>query len=132
MKNKKNYFFLIALGILLSGCSSPTIQKKINVTESLRSWDSYYGNMLDNNKDNLRNLSLACLDISISKETFDSLLERGSKVITSTKWTSGQQEYKYFFSSGNPSGYMEKGTCIGYTYIIEGPKKLLEKYYAKD
>ena len=68
----------------------------------------------------------------ISKETFDYLLERGSKVITSTKWTSGQQEYKYFYRAGEPAGFMEKGTCIGYTYIIEGPKKLLEKYYAKD
>ena len=125
MKNKINYFLFIGLGIILSGCASPTIQKKINVTENLRSWDSQYGyNMLKNER-NLKGLSSACFEVSISKKTFDDILGKGGKVITSSEWSTGAK-YRYYYQD-EPKG-MESGTCLGSTYIIEGPKKLLEKY----
>ena len=126
MKNKINYFIFITLGVLLSGCASPRIQKKINVTENLRSWDSQFNFDMLENKLNRENLSAKCLEVSISQKTFDNLLENGSKVITSSKWKS-VEKYNYYYLD-EPTGTMENGTCIGSTYIIEGPKKLLEQY----
>ena len=127
---KINLFSFISLGLLLSGCTAPTIQKKINVTENIRSFDSTYGrgNLLSTKK-SIQSLSLACNKISISKETLDALLADGSKVITSSKWTSGAQKFEYYlYQSDSKPISEEEGICIGYSYIIEGPKKLLERY----
>ena len=96
MIKKINLFSFISLGLLLSGCTPPTIQKKINVTENIRSFDSTYGrgNLLSTKK-SIQSLSLACNKISITKETLDALLAEGSKVITSTEWSSGKQKFEY-------------------------------------
>ena len=130
MIKKINLFSFISLGLLLSGCTAPTIQKKLNVTENLQSWDSTYGrgNLLSTKK-SIQSLSSSCMKISISTETLDYLLERGSKVISSTKWTSGAQKFEYYLPNLESIPISEEeGICIGYSYIIEGPKKLLEKY----
>ena len=128
MENKKAISIFIGIGILISGCSSPTIQKKINVTESLRSGERFPGGMWVSNldsKDNVKEMSRACLKISISEKTLDELLEKGTRVITSTKWS---QPVEFTYSlDGYGIKSQKKGTCFGLTYILEGPKAVLDK-----
>tara|TARA_Y100001968_G_C19070788_1_gene578290 strand:+ start:219 stop:608 length:390 start_codon:yes stop_codon:yes gene_type:complete len=127
---KLSLYFLIPFSAvtLLTSCSStpPTIQKRLAITNSIYSVSHDGSNMMEWDMWK-RPASKECLRVSIASNELDELLSSGVKVITSQQWkktvnygTEGQSEsddYKPYTA-----------TCIGITYVVEGPEKILEKY----
>ena len=146
MENNKAISIFIGIGILISGCSSPTIQKKINVTEQISSGQMieyigplYYCNFLgecgkDGSILNTKSLTQECLKFSISERTLEQALAKGARVITSTTWSQPVQ-YQFYGEDGTPNqgtnppfdDRYENGTCAGMSYILDGPKAVLDK-----
>tara|TARA_B100001250_G_C19420052_1_gene622831 strand:- start:148 stop:561 length:414 start_codon:yes stop_codon:yes gene_type:complete len=133
LRTRKAMLLWVGIGILISGCS-PTIQRKINVAEKMTQWSKIEdtgsvvfttpGNYLDRG-DNMKLMTIECLKSSINQKTFDKLLEKGGKIITTSNWSQGVT----LESSRDNTLISYPGTCIGTTYIIEGKKALLDKYY---
>ena len=123
------FSFLIQLSAvtLITSCSltPPTIQKRLAVTNSIYSVNHAGTNLMDWDMWKIP-ASKGCLRESIASDELDKLLSSGVKVITTQQWEKtinfgsiSQEEYDY-----KPN----KATCIGITYIVEGPEKILEKY----
>ena len=134
----KKLFLSIPFVIFLTGCS-PTIQRTVNVTKNISSyekWCDFYtcgkSSLLegDEKQINISSLSRECFNYSISQQDLDNALEKGAKIITSQQWKQVVQ-YKaydmYFKIRDEP----QNGTCFGLTYIIEGRKSLINKYVPK-
>ena len=124
------FSFLIPLSAvsLITSCSltPPTIQKRLAVTNSIYAVDAGSNtNLMDWDRWNIP-ATKGCLRESIASDELDKLLSSGVKVITTQKLektikfgSSSQEEYDY-----KPN----KATCIGITYVVEGPEKILEEY----
>ena len=108
---KREVFVIGLMSIILSSCSS-SIQKRFSVTEYLQ------GPYINNFQDEVSN---KCIQISLSKAELDDMLQNGAKVISTTEF---EAPVKY--------GYKTTGSCMGTTYILEGPKKILGKYKKLD
>ena len=108
---RKNFLFsIIFLFTLFSSGCSPKIQKRFDVTEYVSGpYIKTYGEQA----------SKKCQKISISKLELDEMLKKGVKVISTSKFIS-PVKYKGTFPY--------TGECVGTTYILEGPKKILNKY----
>ena len=101
--------------IFLASCSS-SIQKRFSVTEYLR------GPYINSYQDEV---SEKCILISLSQAELDDMLQNGAKVISTT-------EYNAPVTYGNNFGSVKRGSCMGTTYILEGPKNILSKYKKLD
>ena len=123
--------------MLLTSCST-SIQKQINVTKNLRSTAylgfnlSYRQNILGQSgtgKKYLEALSYECSKDSIGQAGLNKMLEKGAKIITSTKWEQAAS-YSTTLEYLNGEEYKKRnnGTCIGISYIFEGKKSLLEEF----
>ena len=77
------------------------ISKSVNVTTSISPWWYDFA-------------AKSCFKTSISKAQLDNLLSNGVKVITMSHWEVVPYAWSDF-------------TCIGYTYVLEGPENLLNK-----
>ena len=77
------------------------ISKSVNVTTSMSPWWYDFA-------------AKSCFKTSISKAQLDNLLSNGVKVITMSHWEVVPYAWSDF-------------TCIGYTYVLEGPENLLNK-----
>ena len=113
---KREVFVIGLISIILASCSS-SIQKRFSVTEYLR------GPYI-NQKDNQDEVSKKCMLISLSQAELDDILKNGAKVISTTEYNA-----PVTYGSGF---YKRNGSCMGTTYILEGPKKILSKYKKLD
>ena len=82
------------------------IQKSVNVTSSIEGIDTSLFKWQAQD---------ACAKISASQSRVNQLLGEGVKVISSSQWTGIA-----------PAPYATNVTCIGTTYILEGPASLLD------
>ena len=89
------------------GCSR-TIQKQVEVNDAV-------GRVFNESVRPM--ITSKCLEKSISKEELNKLLSKGVKVIT-------VNEYSYDITYKRTFNYY--GTCFNKSYILEGPKKILE------
>ena len=112
---KREVFVIGLMSIILASCSS-SIQKRFSVTEYLR------GPYIKNYQDEVSN---KCSQISLFKAELDDMLQNGAKVISTT-------EFEAPVNYGSNYGYEATGSCMGTTYILEGPKKILGKYKKLD
>ena len=108
---KREVFVIGLMSIILASCSS-SIQKRFSVTEYLR------GPYIKSYQDEASN---KCSQISLLKAELDDMLQNGAKVISTTE-----------FEAPVNYGYSATGSCMGTTYILEGPKKILGKYKKLD
>ena len=108
---KREVFVIGLISIFLASCSSST-QKRFSVTEYLR------GPYIQSYQDEVSN---KCIQISLSKAELDDMLQNGAKVISTTE-----------FEAPVNYGYSTTGSCMGTTYILEGPKNVLGKYNRLD
>ena len=108
---KREVFVIGLMSIILASCSS-SIQKRFSVTEYLR------GPYIKKYQDEVSN---KCSQISLFKAELDDMLQNGAKVISTTE-----------FEAPVNYGYSATGSCMGTTYILEGPKKILGKYKKLD
>ena len=139
----------LLITFLAFGCSpaEKIIQKRITVLTSVKSnpWTIMIGTVpvtagnlmpfsstrLPYSEPDAKRVSEQCLkDGSISSEDFDSLLEKGVKVISSSEWKLPSSNFRgtvdlYPFLDNEPDPAIGNGICLGQTYIIEGPEAVL-------
>ena len=115
----KSIFFLFLSSTLLSGCSK-RIQKQVEVTDRV-------GRVF---KERVRPLiTKKCLEKSISKKELNQLLSKGVKVIDVNEYSYDIIYENIYRKSTIKDGYVTfYGTCFNKAYILEGPKRILEKY----
>ena len=115
----KSIFFLFLSSTLLSGCSI-RIQKQVEVTDRV-------GRVF---KERVRPLiTKKCLEKSISKKELNQILSKGVKVIDVNEYSYDIIYENIYRKSTIKDGYVTfYGTCFNKAYILEGPKRILEKY----
>lgn len=110
---RSHHAFFAAIAIIfLSGCSESTVQKKLNVLESV---SGRYDGPTD-----LPVYQEKCRSNSVSSEVFQGLLSNNVKVVNSAKW---QEVISYYDTQGNGP---YNATCMGTSYIVEGPDSSLK------
>ena len=115
----KLIFFLFLSSTLIFGCSK-RIQKQVEVTDRV-------GRVF---KERVRPLiTKKCLEKSISKKELNQLLSKGVKVIDVNEYSYDIIYENIYRKSTIKDGYVTfYGTCFNKAYILEGPKRILEKY----
>ena len=114
MKSRQLLFSgVLLISALLTSCSfSPAVQKRFNLT--LRVGGDYVD--YDNEY-----ISAECFKNSLTQDQFDELLSKGAKVISTDDFKSN-----VLYRDVDNDEY--EGICLGTTYILEGPKLLLDKF----
>ena len=115
----KLIFFLFLSSTLIFGCSK-RIQKQVEVTDRV-------GRVF---KERVRPLiTKKCLEKSISKKELNQLLSKGVKVIDVNEYSYDIIYENIYRKSTIKDGYVTfYGTCFNKAYILEGPKRILDKY----
>ena len=115
----KLIFFLFLSSTLIFGCSK-RIQKQVEVTDRV-------GRVF---KERVRPLiTKKCLEKSISKNELNQLLSKGVKVIDVNEYSYDIIYENIYRKSTIKDGYVTfYGTCFNKAYILEGPKRILDKY----
>ena len=115
----KLIFFLFLSSTLIFGCSK-RIQKQVEVTDRV-------GRVF---KERVRPLiTKKCLEKSISKKELNQILSKGVKVIDVNEYSYDIIYENIYRKSTIKDGYVTfYGTCFNKAYILEGPKKILDKY----
>ncbi len=115
----KLIFFLFLSSTLIFGCSK-RIQKQVEVTDRV-------GRVF---KERVRPLiTKKCLEKSISKKELNQILSKGVKVIDVNEYSYDIIYENIYRKSTIKDGYVTfYGTCFNKAYILEGPKRILDKY----
>ena len=115
----KLIFFLFLSSTLIFGCSK-RIQKQVEVTDRV-------GRVF---KERVRPLiTKKCLEKSISKKELNQILSKGVKVIDVNEYSYDIIYENIYRKSRIKDGYVTfYGTCFNKAYILEGPKRILDKY----
>ena len=115
MKFQISLISLLCLPILTS-CSS--IQKNLKVLDFVAG-----GSMMEI-EEYFKALSKECLKTSISKDDFNKMLSKGVKVVSAIKY----EKWVQYKLASEPYLSPNEGKCIGTSYILEGPKSILDSY----
>ena len=115
----KLIFFLFLSSTLIFGCSK-RIQKQVEVTDRVGGFF----------KERVRPLiTKKCLEKSISKKELNQILSKGVKVIDVNEYSYDIIYENIYRKSTIKDGYVTfYGTCFNKAYILEGPKRILDKY----
>ena len=115
----KLIFFLFLSSTLIFGCSK-RIQKQVEVNDRV-------GRVF---KERVRPLiTKKCLKNLILKKELNRILSKGVKVIDVNEYSYDIIYENIYRKSTIKDGYVTfYGTCFNKAYILEGPKRILDKY----